>query len=68
MYISEEALKLKNQLKDLNRELKIERRILDKECDLNFLRRRVLQNESIVSEEKVNQLVQKIEETNNSTK
>ena len=64
MYISEEALKLKNQLKDLNRELKIERRILDKECDLNFLRRRVLQDESIVSEDKVNQLVQKIEETN----
>ena len=64
MYINEEALKLKNQLKDLNRELKIERRILDKECDLNFLRRRVLQNESIVSEEKVNELVQKIEEVN----
>ena len=64
MYINEEALKLKNQLKDLNRALKIERRILDKECDLNFLRRRVLQNESIVSEDKVNNLVQKIEEVN----
>ena len=64
MFLNEEALKLNNQLKDLNRELKIERRILDKECDLNFLRRRVLQNESIVSEEKVNNLVQKIEETN----
>ena len=64
MYINEEALKLNNQLKDLNRELKIERRILDKECDLNFLRRRVLQNELIVSEDKVNNLVQKIEETN----
>ena len=64
MFLNEEALKLKNQLDDLNRELKIERRILDKECDLNFLRRRVLQNESIVSEEKVNNLVQKIEETN----
>lgn len=64
MFLNEEALKLKNQIKDLNRELKIERRILDKECDLNFLRRRVLQDESIVSEEKVNNLVQKIEETN----
>lgn len=64
MFLNEEALKLRYQLKDLNKELKIERRILDKECDLNFLRRRVLQDESIVSEEKVNQLVQKIEETN----
>ena len=64
MYINEEALKLNNQLKDLNKELEIERQSVNKENDLNLLRRRILQNESDVSKDKMNELEQKIEKIN----
>ena len=61
MFLNEEALKLNNQLKDLNKELEIERQSVNKENDLNLLRRRILQNESDVSKDKMNELEQKIE-------
>ena len=64
MFLNEEALKLRYQLKDLNKELEIERQSVNKENDLNFLRRRILQNESDVSKDKMNELEQKIEEVN----
>lgn len=64
MFINEEALKLRYQLKDLNRELEIERQSVNKENDLNLLRRRILQNESDVSKDKMNELEQKIDKIN----
>ena len=64
MFLNEEALKLRYQLKDLNKELEIERQSVNKENDLNFLRRRILQNESDVSKDKMNELEKRIEKIN----
>ena len=64
MYINEAALLLRQDLKEITKQLEEERKILDKENDLNALRRRVLQNESTVSKDKVNELEKQIEEIN----
>ena len=64
MFINEEALALRRDLKDVTKQLEEERKILNKENDLNALRRRVSQSESTVYKEKVNELEKQIEEMN----